>query len=42
MGEGEVRELGSLPSTRALEILAARADRPWREGFRMSRVGVLE
>ena len=31
-----------LPSTRALEILAARAERPLKDGFRTSRVGVLE
>ena len=41
VGEGVLR-MGGLPSTRALEILAARAERPLKEGFRTSRVGVLE
>ena len=43
MGVGKgVRRMGGLPSTRALEILAARAERPLKEGFQTSRVGVLE
>ena len=41
VGEG-VHQMGGLPSTRALEILAARAERLPKEGFRTSRVGVLE
>ena len=42
VGEGEVRMTGGLPSTRALEIQAARAERPRMEGFQTSRGGVLE
>ena len=43
MGVGEgVCLLEGLPSTRALEILAARAERPPKEGFWTSRVRVLE
>ena len=42
VGEGDRRRLGGLPSTRALAILEARAERPPMEGFRTSRVGVLE
>ena len=42
VGEGEVRRTEGLPSTRALAILEARAERPLMEGFRTSRVGVLE
>ena len=42
VGEGEWWRLEGLPSTRALVILEARVDRPLREGFRTSRVGVLE
>ena len=42
VGSGEVCWRGGLPSTRALVILAARAKRLLREGFWMSRVGVLE
>ena len=43
MGVGEgVHQMGGLPSTRALEILAAKAERLLKEGFRTSRVGVLE
>ena len=41
VGKG-VRWMEGLPSTRALEILAARAERPPKEGFWTSRVGVLE
>ena len=42
VGVGEVRWRGGLPSTRALEIRAARAERPQMEGFQMSKGGVPE
>ena len=42
VGEGEVLWRGGLPSIRALEILAARAERPLMVGSQTSRVGVLE
>ena len=42
VGEGDRRRLEGLPSTRALAILEARAERPLMEGFRTSRVGALE
>ena len=41
VGEGDRQRLGGLPSTRALAILEARVERPLKEGFRTSRVGVL-